>query len=98
MPSEFSIPHFKTAKTRCSQVGHNALGAGQVVDQGARLVDKALSDGSVFDMEGWKYLEPAAKEGTLHLIGLVSDGGVHSRYDQLQKLIRGVRSIWLSSF
>lgn len=54
-------------------------------------MDKALESGKLFEMEGWKYLEPAAKEHTLHLIGLLSDGGVHSRYDQLWLLIQGVR-------
>ncbi|KAK9915700.1 hypothetical protein WJX75_002829 [Coccomyxa subellipsoidea] len=72
-----------------SEVGHNALGAGQVVSQGASLVDKSLETGQLFNLDGWKYLEPAAKEHTLHLIGLLSDGGVHSRYDQLWLLIQG---------
>jgi BPG-independent PGAM N-terminus (iPGM_N)/Metalloenzyme superfamily len=65
-----------------SEVGHNALGSGQVVDQGARLVDIALEDGSMFKSDGWKHIEPAFAEGTLHLIGLCSNGGVHSRLDQ----------------
>jgi 2,3-bisphosphoglycerate-independent phosphoglycerate mutase len=72
-----------------SEVGHNALGAGQVIDQGASLVDKALESGSMFEGEGWAYISPAFAEGTLHLIGLLSDGGVHSRTDQLYALIRG---------
>ncbi len=55
-------------------------------------MDKALEKGELFDHDGWKYLEPAAKEQTLHLIGLLSDGGVHSRYNQLWLLIQGVRS------
>ncbi|GAB4815975.1 hypothetical protein N2152v2_003021 [Parachlorella kessleri] len=72
-----------------SEVGHNALGAGQIVDQGAKCVDAALQSGRMFDLGGWKYIEDAAKSGTLHLIGLLSDGGVHSRYDQLLLLING---------
>lgn len=73
-----------------SEVGHNALGAGQIVDQGAKCVDKSLATGSLFDFQnGWKYIEAAAKGKTLHLIGLLSDGGVHSRYDQLMLLIKG---------
>ncbi|KAK9828001.1 hypothetical protein WJX81_007562 [Elliptochloris bilobata] len=72
-----------------SEVGHNALGAGQVVDQGARLCDKALESHRLWDLDGWKYLAPAAQAGTLHLIGLLSDGGVHSRYDQLLLLLTG---------
>ena len=83
-----------------SEVGHNALGAGQIVDQGAKCVDAALANGSIFSLDGWKYIEPAAISGTLHLLGLLSDGGVHSRYDQLMLLMqgaiqRGVRRIRL---
>jgi 2,3-bisphosphoglycerate-independent phosphoglycerate mutase len=41
------------------QVGHNALGAGQIIDQGARLVDKAIATGSMWDHEGgWLYIKP----------------------------------------
>lgn len=72
-----------------SEVGHNALGAGQIIDQGASLVDKALESGSMFGGAGWGYVSEALPEGTLHLIGLLSDGGVHSRTDQLFGLIRG---------
>ncbi len=55
------------------------LPAGQIVDQGAKCVDAALQSGRMFELDGWKYIEDAAKSGTLHLIGLLSDGGVHSR-------------------
>lgn len=66
-----------------SEVGHNALGAGQVVDQGARLVDIALETGSMVQGDGWKLIKQAFAENTVHFIGLLSDGGVHSRTDQL---------------
>jgi len=72
-----------------SEVGHNALGSGQVVDQGARLVDIALDTGSMFTGDGWNFIKPCFAEGTLHLIGLLSDGGVHSRFDQIVKTVRG---------
>jgi 2,3-bisphosphoglycerate-independent phosphoglycerate mutase len=72
-----------------SEVGHNALGSGQVVDQGARLVDLALSTGQMFDGAGWKLISGAFADHTVHFIGLLSDGGVHSRYDQLLGCIRG---------
>ena len=72
-----------------SEVGHNALGAGQIVDQGAKCVDRALRTGEVWTLPGWKAIEGAAVSGTLHLIGLLSDGGVHSRYDQLQHIVNG---------
>jgi 2,3-bisphosphoglycerate-independent phosphoglycerate mutase len=72
-----------------SEVGHNALGSGQIVDQGARLVDIALETGEMFSMDGWKYITPAFANNTVHFIGLLSNGGVHSRTDQLFGCIRG---------
>lgn len=72
-----------------SEVGHNALGSGQVVSQGAALVDIALADGSMFKTDGWKYIEPSFAKNTVHFIGLLSDGGVHSRINQLYQLIEG---------
>lgn len=78
------------------QVGHNALGSGQVVEQGAKLVDESLASGAMFEYEGWQQIEAAAKSGTLHLIGLLSDGGVHSRYDQLHHILTGVCLLLLS--
>eukprot|EP00796_Vickermania_ingenoplastis_P006632 gene6632-4752_t len=72
-----------------SEVGHNALGAGRVALQGASLVDAALESGEIFQSEGYRYLQGAfSKEGsTLHFLGLLSDGGVHSRDNQLYKII-----------
>mmetsp|Transcript_35619 Transcript_35619/g.79184 ORF Transcript_35619/g.79184 Transcript_35619/m.79184 type:complete len:558 (-) Transcript_35619:762-2435(-) len=72
-----------------SEVGHNALGAGQVVDQGARLVDIALETGKMFEGPGWKLISEAFASNTVHFIGLLSDGGVHSRADQLSGCIKG---------
>ncbi|KAL6660087.1 hypothetical protein ACP70R_002209 [Stipagrostis hirtigluma subsp. patula] len=72
-----------------SEVGHNALGAGQIYAQGAKLVDLALASGKIFQGEGFKYIQQSFDTGTLHLIGLLSDGGVHSRFDQLQLLLKG---------
>ncbi|KAK8307836.1 hypothetical protein V6Z11_D02G012700 [Gossypium hirsutum] len=72
-----------------SEVGHNALGAGRIFAQGAKLVDLALASGKIYDGEGFKYISESFEKGTLHLIGLLSDGGVHSRLDQLQLLLKG---------
>ncbi|OEL21308.1 2,3-bisphosphoglycerate-independent phosphoglycerate mutase [Dichanthelium oligosanthes] len=72
-----------------SEVGHNALGAGQIYAQGAKLVDLALASGKIYEGEGFKYIQQSFESGTLHLIGLLSDGGVHSRFDQLQLLLKG---------
>jgi len=73
-----------------SEVGHNALGAGRIFAQGAKLVDYALASGKIYQGEGFKYIKECFENGTLHLIGLLSDGGVHSRLDQLQLLLKGV--------
>ncbi len=78
-----------------SEVGHNAMGAGRVVDQGAKLVGHALADGSAFDGDLWKDLIACP---TLHLLSMVSDGNVHAHVDHLYALIRravddGVRRI-----
>ena len=55
---------------------------------------KHLQDiSAVRGYDGWKHIEPAAKEQTLHLIGLLSDGGVHSRLDQLLLTINRVRPL-----
>ncbi|KAF3793882.1 2-3-bisphosphoglycerate-independent phosphoglycerate mutase [Nymphaea thermarum] len=72
-----------------SEVGHNALGAGRIYAQGAQLVDLALASGKIYEGEGFKYIKECFDQGTLHLIGLLSDGGVHSRLDQLQLLLKG---------
>ena len=58
-----------------SEVGHNALGAGRIFEQGASLVNKAFESGSAFNGPLWKEL---TSRPTLHLLGLVSDGNVHS--------------------
>jgi len=72
-----------------SEVGHNALGAGRIYAQGAKLVDLALASGKIYEDEGFKYISQSFEKGTVHLIGLLSDGGVHSRLDQVQLLLKG---------
>ncbi len=73
-----------------SEVGHNAMGAGRVFDQGAKLVGAALADGSLFAGRGWQELVARLRStgGTLHLLGLLSDGNVHSHVDHLVGLLR----------
>ncbi|MFZ7110130.1 MAG: 2,3-bisphosphoglycerate-independent phosphoglycerate mutase [Desulfatiglandales bacterium] len=71
-----------------SEVGHNALGAGRVFDQGARLVNRAIRTGTVFETRLWeKIMDRGRRGGTLHFIGLLSDGNVHSHIDQLFALV-----------
>jgi len=76
-----------------SEVGHNALGAGRVIDQGAKLINKAIADRSLFEGDAWRGLvEHCRGGGTLHLMGLLSDGNVHSHQDQLHALIEEAAS------
>ncbi len=71
-----------------SEVGHNALGAGRVFSQGAKLVDEAIASGAIFDGKAWKQvMEIAGAGGTVHFIGLLSDGNVHSNVSQLYKIL-----------
>lgn len=71
-----------------SEVGHNALGAGRVFDQGAKLVDKSIANGEIFETENWKkVIETGKAGGTVHFLGLLSDGNVHSHIKQLFTLI-----------
>jgi 2,3-bisphosphoglycerate-independent phosphoglycerate mutase len=73
-----------------SEVGHNALGSGRIVKQGASLVDDALRSGALFEGAGFRALESAWRAGgTFHVIGLLSDGGVHSRLDQILAILEG---------
>jgi 2,3-bisphosphoglycerate-independent phosphoglycerate mutase len=69
-----------------SEVGHLNLGAGAVVKQDLTRIDEAVEDGALGDNEALA----AAMEGfeRVHLIGLVSDGGVHSGWKHLEALIK----------
>ena len=72
-----------------SEVGHNALGSGQVFAQGAKLVSQSIESGKIFTSETWRTLVGGVKENnsTLHFLGLFSDGNVHSHIDHLTALI-----------
>jgi len=72
-----------------SEVGHNAIGAGRVFAQGARLVEQALESGRLFEDAGWKKVIDNAQRNTtpVHFIGLLSDGNVHSNIAHLCALI-----------
>ncbi len=78
-----------------SEVGHNALGAGRVFAQGAKRVNLAIEDGSIFKGEVWlKLIENCIKNNsTLHFIGLLSDGNVHSHIDHLFAMIKKAAEI-----
>jgi len=68
-----------------SEVGHNALGAGQVFNQGAKLVTQSIESGKMFESDTWK--NAVSTKETLHFIGLFSDGNVHSHIDHLKAMI-----------
>jgi len=72
-----------------SEVGHNALGAGQVFAQGAKLVSQSIESGKMFASESWKAIIENVKTsgGALHFLGLFSDGNVHSHIDHLKAMI-----------
>jgi 2,3-bisphosphoglycerate-independent phosphoglycerate mutase len=70
-----------------SEVGHNAMGAGRVLDQGAMLVEAALSSGAVWDGAAWKEIVAAGRSATLHVLGLLSDGNVHAHVEHLRAVV-----------
>ena len=76
-----------------SEVGHNALGSGQVFAQGAKLVSQSIESGKIFASSTWQELVTGVKEsGTLHFLGLFSDGNVHSHIDHLKALINRAKA------
>ena len=72
-----------------SEVGHNALGAGQVFAQGAKLVSQSIESGKMFASDTWQTIvsNVKANASTLHFLGLFSDGNVHSHIDHLKAMI-----------
>ena len=71
-----------------SEVGHNALGCGQVYSQGAKLVGESIEKGLLFASETWKELVANAQDKALHFMGLLSDGNVHSNIAHLIALLK----------
>lgn len=70
-----------------SEVGHNAIGAGQVYSQGAALVADAIASGAIWQGEAWQQVIAGARNGVLHFMGLFSDGNVHSHIDHLKAMV-----------
>ena len=71
-----------------SEVGHNALGCGQVYSQGAKLVGESIENGTLYASSTWKDLVANANNKALHFIGLLSDGNVHSNISHLIALLK----------
>ena len=80
-----------------SEVGHNAMGAGRIFAQGAKLVQQSFESGSIWKSSVWGEIQ---SRSCLHLMGLVSDGNVHSHIDHLLAFIRqakadGIERVWV---
>ena len=77
-----------------SEVGHNALGCGQIYAQGARLVNESIENGRIYTSDTWKDLISGVKDarGTLHFIGLLSDGNVHSHISHLLAMLKEAKA------
>ena len=77
-----------------SEVGHNALGCGQIYSQGAKLVNESIESGSVYASEAWQDLVAGVKasHGTMHFIGLLSDGNVHSNINHLLAMLKQAKA------
>ena len=75
-----------------SEVGHNALGCGQIYSQGAKLVGESIENGALYASATWKDLVSNAQDKALHFIGLLSDGNVHSNIHHLIALLRQAKA------
>ena len=82
-----------------SEVGHNALGAGQVFAQGAKLVTQSIESGKMFASSTWQEIvgNVKANGSTLHLLGLFSDGNVHSHIDHLKAMLAQAKAEGISN-
>ena len=75
-----------------SEVGHNTMGAGRSYDQGAKRVNQSIESGEMFKTDTWETIIKRGKEDqTVHFIGLLSDGNVHSHIKHLYKFLRTCR-------
>ncbi|QQR90154.1 MAG: 2,3-bisphosphoglycerate-independent phosphoglycerate mutase [Myxococcales bacterium] len=72
-----------------SEVGHNAMGAGRIFSQGAKLAAEAIAQGVIYEGKTWKALIEQSKKSnaTLHFLGLLSDGNVHSHIAHLEAML-----------
>ena len=88
-----------------SEVGHTNIGAGRVVFQDLPRITKSIADGDFFQNPAYNHAMDACKEkGTaLHLMGLLSDGGVHSHIQHLFALLKmakskGLEKVYIHAF
>lgn len=88
-----------------SEVGHLNLGAGRIIYQELTKITKSIEDGDFFDIEAFKIAVENCKKNNsaLHLIGLVSDGGVHSHNTHIYALLElakrnGLEKVYVDAF
>ena len=88
-----------------SEVGHTNIGAGRVVFQDLPKITKAIDDGDFFENEAYKSAMLAAKNDgkAVHILGLLSDGGVHSHIDHMKAAVKmahqlGCEKIYVHAF
>ncbi len=88
-----------------SEVGHMSLGAGRVIYQNITRIDKAIADRSFFDNPAYCDAVDRAleKNGAVHILGLLSPGGVHSHENHIQAMIelaagRGCKKVYVHAF
>lgn len=86
-----------------SEVGHMNIGAGRVVHQDITRIDQAIETGTFFENAQMVPLLQKARHKSLHLLGLVSDGGVHSHIRHLFALLQfaqkeGVEKVFVHAF
>lgn len=86
-----------------SEVGHTNMGAGRVVYQPLTRITKAFEDGEAYENEALVGAMSNAKDKALHLMGLVSPGGVHSHCEHLYSLVKmakesGVENVYIHAF
>jgi 2,3-bisphosphoglycerate-independent phosphoglycerate mutase len=80
-----------------SEVGHLTIGSGRVLDQDLQRVNRAVASGAIFENETLR--AAYAKGGQVHLLGLVSYGGVHSHIDHLKALVEfAPERTWIHAF
>ena len=86
-----------------SEVGHTNIGAGRIVYQDLTRITKSIEDGDFFTNEVLCQAMDNGKEHALHIMGLLSDGGVHSHIDHLKALLKmakeqGVKKVYVHAF
>ena len=76
-----------------SEVGHLTIGSGRILDQDLQRVNRAIASGAIFENEALvgAFERAEARGGNVHLLGLVSHGGVHSHIDHLKALLELAR-------